>query len=212
MCACGVHTVRFGSDPDHFWPGAPVGVSWLSELLVQAGFTLGSEIYDMGRDLDDYAPLGTADALGASVVRCNPADVPALGRFLTAEFPGRWETDTVRKAAEDPGDIFILLVDGTIQGFTVTQTPRSKRPHAGAVFRSDLGFDWCALGPIGVAATLRGKRLGDALLSEALLSLRETGGRDCTIDWTVLTEFYGRHGFRPTATYRAAELRLAPVS
>lgn len=212
MRACGVQTVRFGSDPDHFWPGVPVGVSWLSELLADAGFTLGSEICDLGRDLDDYSPLGRAEALGASVSRCNPADVPALGRFLNVEFPGRWEADTLRKATEDPCDIFILLVDGCVQGFAVTQTPRSKRPHAGAVFRSELGFDWCVLGPIGVAASLRGKGLGDALLSEALLSLREAGGRGCTIDWTVLTEFYGRHGFQPTATYRAAELRLAPVS
>jgi len=212
MRSSGVRTLRFGTDLDHFWPGVPHGVPWLSGVLQQAGFVLGGELWDMGRDLLGYRPVRQATELGAQVARCRANDLAPLQRFLEREFPGRWRTDTSRKAAEDPGDVFLLWVKGRIHGFAVTQTALSQRPHAGAVFRAHLGEDWCTLGPIGISAEQRGKGLGDALLSEALAGLRDSGGRGCTIDWTVLTEFYGRHGFLPTATYRAAEMDLAPVS
>ena len=65
------------------------------------------------------------------------------------------------------------------------------------------------LGPIGVAASLRGHGLGKALLAISLGRLRDLGLIDVVIDWTVLTGFYGPFGFSPWMTFREARVPTA---
>jgi predicted N-acetyltransferase YhbS len=214
----GAAEVAFGGDRDHFWPGVPAGCRWLAAMLERTGFELGGEVYDLARDLAGYAPPARAPEslarAGARVRRAGAGDGEALRAFLASEFPGRWEEDALRKAVADrePDDVFLLEARGSVAGFAVTQTPASARPHAGATFPAALGARWAALGPIGVAAGLRGAGLGDALLGEALLGLRSRGARTCVVDWTVLEAFYGRHGFRRFRTYVSAVARLGRPS
>lgn len=80
------------------------------------------------------------------------------------------------------------------------------RPRGGAV----CGFCKIAvqpggrsgLGPIGIAAGVRGRRLGELLLQRSLLQLRALGAHTVCIDWTILKEYYGKFGFLPERTYR----------
>ena len=67
------------------------------------------------------------------------------------------------------------------------------------------------LGPIGVAAALRGRGLGRALLVAALDRLRRLGHPDVVIDDTSLLGYYGPHGFAPWITYRHAAAPLGPL-
>jgi predicted N-acetyltransferase YhbS len=55
---------------------------------------------------------------------------------------------------------------------------------------------------------VRGNGWGGALLAAGLLEQKARGVRQCLIDWTVLDEFYGKHGFEKTRTYRAGKLIL----
>lgn len=212
----GAASVQFGGDPDHFFPGVPDGIPALQSLAESTRFAAGGEVFDLRRDLADYRPpLDVAAAFrraGTRVERCTPESAWALDKFLASEFPGRWRVDCLRKTESDkePGDVFLLRSGEDVCGFAVTQTHVSKRPHAGAVFRRLLGPRWSALGPIGVAKGMRGLGLGHALLASALTSLAERGALTCVIDWTVLLDFYGRHGFLPFRRYRTAERRLAP--
>lgn len=204
----GASRVAFGADPDHLFPGVPDVGPW-RRLAERLGFESKGEAYDVARDLAGYRPPSDpARALGKAglrVERSRAGQAKELDRFLAAEFPGRWRTDTARKVREEPEEIYLLTDGRQVHGFAVTQTPRSARPHAGASFRRALGPDWAALGPVGVAKGLRGEGLGDALLASALLGLARDGARLCVIDWTVLLDFYGRHGFRPWRRYTMAE-------
>ena len=67
------------------------------------------------------------------------------------------------------------------------------------------------LGPIGIAARLRGRGIGRALLVSALDRLRGLGSTDIVIDDTTLLGYYGPHGFSPWITYRHASGPVAPL-
>ena len=58
------------------------------------------------------------------------------------------------------------------------------------------------LGPIGISAGVRGRRLGEFLLRQSLLQLRALGAHIVCIDWTILKEYYGKFGFLPVRRYR----------
>jgi GNAT superfamily N-acetyltransferase len=219
----GVYRVIFGQDASHFFPGCPEDCPTLRSFLTVEGFQEGDTFCDFERDLAGYeAPSGALDPLGKwpgrkssddskpSVVPIPLDDVPRLATFLKAEFPGRWHHDVLEMIrAEDRSDfVYVLYINGRIEGFAVTQDSRQKAPVGGAVWREDLGEGWAALGPIGVSKEARGKGLGSALLAATLTALSQGGARKTIIDWTVLTDFYAKHGFEVSRKYRSYELRL----
>ena len=101
-----------------------------------------------------------------------------------------------------------LFTEGELHGFALLQDKSTPRPIGGAVWRMDLGDDWGSLGPIGISRSVRGRGFGDGLLASSLLELRRRGCRRTIIDWTTLADFYGKHGFVPTRTYRRTTLSL----
>lgn len=210
----GVAKLYFGGDCGHVFPGCPAECANLRSLLTVEGFQAESDAYDVERNLSDYeVPAWLADTLGRpdlEIRRGTEDDRDDLRRLLTAEFPGRWTHDTMEKceAESEDGQIILLRVEGRLEGFAVTQTSASKQPRAGAVWRYDLGPDWCALGPIGVSRAVRGQRLGHALLAASLIELKKAGGQRCIIDWTTLLDFYGGHGFETSRTYTRYALDL----
>ena len=200
--------VSFGRDPDHFWPGCPTDVPWLESGLLRAGFEPAELCHDLERDLGvgPSIPALAMDGLTSTTARVE--DRPAAERFFEAEFPGRWRHDTLLRIEQDPDSVLLLWEGGEVVGFSVVQTQGMGRPSAGAVWRRSLGPDWGALGPIGIAARLRGQGIGRAFLADALRRLQARGARRMIIDWTVLTDFYGQFGFVPTRTYKAYSLEL----
>lgn len=210
----GIDRLIFGQDSRHFFPGCPDECKFLYDFLTIEGFEAGGEAFDVERDLVDYAPPSNhrkaLDEQGATVRPVAFKDRPALLQFLRTEFPGRWAYDTLAKieAEGESRDVLGLFLGPTCHGFAVTQRPHHKVPIAGAVWRRDLGADWATLGPIGVSKAVRKRGLGDALLAASLLHLQAEGARRCLIDWTTLTDWYGKHGFEISRRYRTMALQL----
>lgn len=188
--------IVFGQEQRHLLPGAPEHFPELIELLREAGFTESPTLaLDFGHDLAAYLP--PADLNEQAECRyLQPGEEPLLAEFFEREFPGRWRSDMMEKVAiEGPRAIFTLWLDGQLHGFSCLQDASHKLKIAGATFHLNYGENWCALGPIGVSAGLRGQRLGDTLLAKSLLELKSQGKRICVIDWTTLERYYGKHGF-----------------
>lgn len=202
--------VVFGQDLGHFLPGCPGEATEVLALLRRFGFEERGEVFDLERTLHDYRrPSGLGELqVGYAIRPCENGDVVALDDFLAAEFPGRWRLDVRRKheAEGHPGFVVGLFEAAQCRGFAVVQDPTHRLPIGGAIWRADLGKGWGALGPIGVAASLRGRGLGHALLARSLEILRDRsqpfGRGRCVIDWTTLDGFYGRHGFVISRSYR----------
>lgn len=200
----GFSTLQFGGDADHLWPSLPAGSDLVAGFLTQAGFTATHESYDVERDLADYAPpAGALESLqGCTVRRATAADGEALAEFFGRAFPGRWRQDGLRRWARTPQDLVILIAEEKVEGFALTQQAGTPNPIAGANWHIDLGPDWAALGPIGLSEATRGRGWGHGLLAWALQDLQQQGARRTIIDWTVLLDFYGRHGFERARTYQ----------
>jgi predicted N-acetyltransferase YhbS len=199
LSATGIRHWQFGGDWRHFFPGVPRDCEILLEPLRRAHFAkLGVSCFDVERDLLDYKPptVPSPNVRPASV-----DDALAIDAFLRQEFPGRWNADVMEKLYEDPARVYVLVLSDVIEGFAMTQMDGDLRRRAGAVWSRSLGPNWAALGPIGVSRAVRGQGHGHALLAAALCSLRDQGARQTIIDWTVLTEFYGKHGFKATREY-----------
>lgn len=221
----GIYRLQFGADARHFFPGCPSECTQLRDFLIIEGFEEGDEVIDLERDLSDYnPPQGSLEALAgwdasvrpqagpgeATVGPVRPEELEALESFLDREFPGRWKSDTMRMIEEEGSSdgVFALFVGDRMEGFAVTQREGQKTPVGGAVWHLDLGEHWGSLGPIGVSRDVRGRGYGDALLGASLSALKQRGAKRCIIDWTTLEAFYGRHGFKPTRSYRPFSLRL----
>ena len=203
----GLTSVVVGMDIDHILPGVIVEMTELRATLESLGFSKFRECFDLERDLAEYVvPTSVEPPLKdarATVRPCTIGDIPELKSYLAESFPGRWTFDVTRKVEldDEPDDVYVLAVDGRIQGHAMTQTERCKRPIGGAVWNLDLGPNWAALGSIGIAAAIRGRGLGNALLGKSLQALREKGARRTIIDWTDLVAFYGAHGFEVSRNY-----------
>jgi predicted GNAT family N-acyltransferase len=102
------------------------------------------------------------------------------------------------------------FVDNRLEGMALIQDSAQKLFICGAVWHLSLGAHWAALGPIGVSESQRGGGHGGRLLQGALAELKHRGGRRCRIDWTTLTEFYGKYGFTTSQTYETFDLALRP--
>jgi len=212
----GIYKLLFGQDILHFFPGCPTDCPGVRDLLVVEGFTEGGDCVDIRQDLTNFVPRESAMTrlnAGPEKVKVQPVlneDASALDAFLKREFPGRWRYDVQTKIrAEGRSDfVYALWVNGAMEGFALTQDATHQRPIGGAVFHEGLGANWCALGPIGVSKEIRGKGLGDALLAATLLNMKSRGLGQCTIDWTVLQDWYGKHGFEVCRTYVPFTLKL----
>jgi len=205
----GVGRLVFGQDLRHCFPGCPVDCKPLHDFLTIEGFAEGSEQVDLEHDLTQYSnPYPPKEDAEFRMLR--ESDLASLEAFLVREFPGRWQYDCLAKARTEGADscLFGMLIDGKVEGFALIQDGTCKMPIGGAVWRKDLGGKGGSLGPIGVSKSLRGKGRGHALLGAALTHLKGKGRERCIIDWTGLVDFYGRHGFVPTRTYRTMSLKL----
>lgn len=210
----GVEKLVFGQDNGHFFPGCPSDATKLKDMLIIEGFVEGAESVDLEHDLTNYVPPIDVDEVlrreNAWVRRCSKIDLPLLDEFLAREFPARWRYDTLRKleAEGEPSFVVGLFTDGKCEGFAITQWEGHRLPIGGAVWNQSLGEGWCSLGPIGVSKVVRGRGLGDAVLAGALLDLKSDGLRRCLIDWTNLSNWYGKHGFEIARRYTSYSLAL----
>jgi GNAT superfamily N-acetyltransferase len=214
--AHGHERLEAGGGMFYLWPGVPADLPGAVGFAQAIGFELGKPSYDLRGDVSGLTiDAETTQALDAAGLRVRPAavgDRAAALAFLFAEFGGEWwhETRWFLDAGGDPAEL-LLLEDRAqrIVGLARIHGPATRPigpPHFWAARRPPAAG---GLGPIGIAAALRGRGLGRALLVVALDALRQRGLSDVVIDFTSLLGYYGPHGFRPWISYRRAS---APVS
>lgn len=198
----------FGQDSGHFFPGCPESCEALKSGLAAAGFQAGEKTFDVGADLTRYvSPTRLPEETEFRLLK--DSDLPDLDRFLEREFSPRWRYDTMTMSSiEGPHTVAGLYVEGEFSGFALLQTWETTEPIGGGVWHCALGDHWGALGPIGVAKHLQGRGLGTAFLGASLACLRDSGVRNCIIDWTGLVDFYGKHGFKICHVYRGMTLEI----
>lgn len=205
------HPITFGQDQGHFFPGVPEECNNIIDLLLDNGFEKqGHLANDLEHDLRDFSPdsewLEPLNQPNIQVRTCTMDDIPALDEFFQREFPGRWHYDTVIEKCQtwhEPEGVFALWQNNSIEGFAYTQNYKNQNhPIAGYNWHLDLGPNSGALGPIGVSQRVRGHKLGGALLVASLNHLKNSGVHKCIIDWTSLTDFYGKYGFRVNRRYQ----------
>ncbi len=205
--ADGAQEIVLGGGFCHFFPGVPLEPPGVSDFFVRRGFQQTNIVHDLWGDLTGFAAPASAQAAVAAAAAvaepCTPEHAPALLDFLRAEFPGRWRYDTERYlAAGNPPQEYIILRQGRrVIGFAKIHHRRSARLGPPLYWRRLLGRNAGGLGPIGVAADMRGKGLGLALLQLGLEHLAHLGVRQAVIDWTDLVDFYARVGFVPWKSY-----------
>lgn len=213
----GRKSVSYGSDPAHLFPGVPSEQTLHQQLLREAGFVISEHaVVDLVRDLGDYRVPEEVEANlhrlreEYTVRSCTPQDVPALLAFLQKEFAGRWHYETIKRidAEDTPRDILILVRGDEVVGFCHTFHRGSRRIGPSIYWRKLIGEAYGGLGPIGVAASTRGKGLGLALLCKGVEYVKAQGATRMAIDWTDLLDFYGRIGFRVWKKYYYASCRL----
>jgi len=199
----GATTIYLGGGFRHFFPGPPADLPGLAEFFGRAGFKPSATVYDLKGNLRGFsAPPSAREAVlavGGQVAPCQTEDVAALMDFLLAEFPGRWRYDTKRFLDQGgaPEDIMILRQGEKVIGFAHLHHRRSAYQGPPTYWHQLVGRHYGGLGPIGVAAAMRGKGLGLALLQLSLEHLAGLGVHDAVIDWTTLLDFYARVSFIP---------------
>ena len=206
--------VALGSDPSHFFPGIPFECREALAWFARRGARLGGPACDLlNADVPAFAhPPKALEAFaanpGVSYRPATGADLPAVQAFMQAEFPGRWAWEIERHIAlgARPEDIMLALENDRVIGFARIHCPESTRFGPGTYWAPLFPGRNGGLGPMGVAASVRGRGLGLALLSASIAELRDRRIDSSVIDWTVLVPFYGLVGFRPWRWYTMAFL------
>jgi GNAT superfamily N-acetyltransferase len=206
--------VALGSDPSHFFPGIPFDCREALAWFARRGARLGGPACDLlNPEVQAFIhPPKALEAFAANPdVRFHPAaaaDLAHVRAFMEAEFPGRWAWEMERHITLGgrPEDIMLAVERGRVIGFARIHGPVSTRFGPGTYWAPLFPGSHGGLGPIGVAAGVRGRGLGLALLSASIAELRDRRIDTAVIDWTVLVPFYGLVGFRPWRWYTMASL------
>lgn len=218
--------IAIGADEFHFMPGLPEeneAELRLKQALLAEGFQ-GVEAVDFVGSLQTEPVLKLAKeseekARAESWVfrqAESESDLEALDHFLMKEFPGRWRREFLFwRGREDAARAsWALLWSGEeILGFArygirsrisnpdfgwtpgalrFALSPNEKTPWADT--------DSC-LGPIGMAASQRGKGTGRVLLGLTLSTLQRNNAKRLCIDWTNAYNYYMPLGFEVARNY-----------
>ena len=195
--------VRLGADPERLLPGVPLSAPLATWRFLRArGVRPGRLESDLLVDLRP-PPVGPEPPPGVRLVDDTP---DAAHAFVAEAFPGRWADEVERYAAAGTR-VLTLWRDATGIGFCVAARPEDRVLAPGLVWASSLTGVVGGLGPLGLSAAVRGAGLGMVLVAEAARRQRRHGATAVVIDWTDLTDFYGRLGAHVWRVYQRAEVQ-----
>lgn len=209
--AKGKSRLLMGADEFHFTSGVPMS-SPAGERLIRALDSAGFKGMEVADYVGELASRATSEYITEAeaamrerriefVPSVDEEQLATLESFLMREFPGRWVRELqVWRRRDDTGRAFwmSLFENGEIVGFARMCLRGRVRPldqawTPGALRLPLLGplrdEDSC-LGPIGVAASQRGRGTGKILLALVLRTLREKGATRVCIDWTNAFKYY----------------------
>jgi GNAT superfamily N-acetyltransferase len=200
----GVHSLALGAGNRHyFWPGLPEeqGKAW--SFFRERGFNEEESSEDLIQELQGFETptwvTGRLASSGCMLRLAEPAHQSRIAAFEKLQFPA-WAT-YFDNEMEQGGYSNILVAqspDGCILG---TLLLRHDTPTPWTIMsRKKMG----TLNTLGVALEQQGKGIGLALTSKALEILSQRGCSHCFIQWTGLTEWYGKLGATTWAQYHMA--------
>ncbi len=217
--------IAIGGDDFHFLPGLPVeddSGKKIAEALTELGFSA----YDCADFVGAPANPQSAEYIRAARAEAGSRgwsfaelgghrDREDLDDFLAREFPGRWTREWRGwRDRRDAGRAFWNLLrdeKGALLGFSRLgcrgrHEPFSEGWNPGAL-RLPLAAeggrkntDSC-LGPIGIAASERGRGAGKILLGLSLHELSLQGAELTCVDWTNAYNYYTPLGFSIVRRY-----------
>jgi len=210
----GATHVRLGGSVGHFLPGPPVDDARALRFWERRGYRPLARVHDLRRGLADWTPPPAPPNGDYRIGRARPDQQGAMLAFLGRAFPGRWRYDMAEAFARGAAVEDILVVEdraGSVEGFLASWHFGSALLGPGAHWYPALGERFGAMGPLGIAESLRGRGLGLALVAAGMAALKERGVEESAIDWTELVDFYGKLGYRVWKSYwRCEDKPLAP--
>jgi predicted N-acetyltransferase YhbS len=195
---------RLGGSLRPFAPGLPVQLG--SELFFlkrrYKPRPQADRVWDVARCLDDYSTPAFVKKLPQAARPLQASETEMLDHFLAREFPGLWrfEFQEHLRLGGQLADYLVLWSERGIDGFCQVTFAHSIRPIE-RYYSYGLPRPWGQLGPIGVSADRRRQGYGAMLMDAGLHYLRGHGVAGCVIDWTDLTAYYARFGFRRHREY-----------
>lgn len=193
-----------GGSVGHFLPGPPAENERALRFWQRHGYHPDRLVHDLQRSLADWRNPTMALPTGWRIAQGTPADQAGLLTFLYTSFPGRWYyhlADSLARGYEMGDATLLFAPSGEVAGFVATWRDASPLLGPATHWFPALDPQHGGIGPLGIAASARGQGLGLAIVAAAVDHLHRHGAIDCTIDWTNLTDFYGRLGFRPWRSY-----------
>ena len=197
--------------PHHFLPGVPVQQTNAISFFEKHGYNFEKECADMVRDLNDYhIPPKVLLALEKNpTVEIRPAYIKEAQQIIdmvAQEFPGGWTYSTKGHFArgQKASDFIVAVENSQVIGFCHTADFNSPWLIANTYWFPLFGKFYGGLGPLGIAKEHRKRGLGLAIVALAVEDLKKRGVQRMCIDWTTLTDFYGKLGFEVWKRYRQA--------
>ena len=195
--AQGVRTLRLGavSTGTYLWPGLPEEQQSALPFFARRGWIEEEHCADLVQDLDNFeTPAWVSDRL---------KDLGIVLRLATRELHTR--VITFERTNFPDWTCFIengLSDSGALVGTVLLESRRPER------WKIDCGTQAGSLNVLGVAPQFQGQGVGLALTARAMEILRDRGCSRCYIQWTGLTDWYGKLGSRPWARYSMASKAL----
>ena len=196
--------VKVGSSlGDYFWPGIPAEHDEAWAFFKKQGFAEQEHSADLVQSLDDFETpvwvLSRQVASGTTLHLAEPARTAALLAFERENFPAWLPYFQNQLERANYGNVlFAQGKDSTISGTIL------MRHDAATPWLKEADKRTGTLNTLGVAPDKQGQGVGLALTARAMEHLRRRGCSSCFIQWTGLTEWYGKLGAKPWASYRMA--------
>jgi len=192
----GVVELRLGRDPWHYFPGVPVQDEQTAAWFERRGYRRESIETDLRRTANAQSPY-LLDNHPTCFRLLKQSDVPQLLAFLKCHFPGRWHYEALHYAAAGgTGREFIgIFLGGEMRGFCRINDRQSLLIAQNVYWSELLTGPVGGIGPLGIDRSLRGMHFGSDIVKAAANELTGRGAEQLIIDWTQLTEFYGKLGF-----------------
>ena len=197
--AQGCERMRIGGSIRPFVAGLPTQLKTES-FFEKQGFKRISTDWDVACNLKETKERGEMREM---IRPASEEDVPAMREFFAWAFPGRWQYE-FEEFVRDGGrisDYLILKIENKVEGFIQLSFEEGSYRPINRFYMSRLPRPWGQAGPLGVSKEVRGKGYGLAIIDAGLRHLKERGVDGCVIDWTSLTDLYGKFGFEKYREY-----------
>ena len=207
--ARGIRTLTLGavSGGTYFWPGLPAEQDAAWSFFQQRGWVEQEGCADLVHSLRGYRTPEWVSArlekAGVGLRSGTPELRDRIEAFEAAHFPV-WAPFVAHELQRDGGhDLLVAETSGGEVAGTVL-----LKAHAPMLWTSDHAANVGSINLLGGAPDRQRQGIGLALTARAMEVLEQRGCSRCLIQWTGLTEWYGRLGAEVWAGYRMAAKAL----